>query len=387
MNKAICLTIKRIFLFAAITFSTFVTSLTIDSKAIFLASIKSQITIPDNYQTYFVSTSNEAYQALDKIKNHGGYGAVIFAQGRYFIPRTLNITTTNVMLLSQTANPFDTVLYGNGMFASKGVDNLIRVAADNFIIDGLTLEQAGNHLLQIAGEHGANKPLIRNSIFQNGYEQLIKVTRDRHKNIYSDRGIIEHCLFQYTNGIGPNYYIGGIDAHGIKNWLITNNIFENIASPSKHIAEHAIHLWNDTANNTIENNLIINSDRGIGFGMRLAKHNYNKYSNLGGIIQGNVLYHAANNHPFADVGIILEDSPETIIRDNLIYFEHNYPNAVEFRFDKTIDVLIINNDTNRSIISRNGAQATSIHNRVDKLNENDLILAIEKFKNHNRLSQ
>ncbi|NQY86768.1 MAG: right-handed parallel beta-helix repeat-containing protein [Colwellia sp.] len=368
---------KSILILLALLCSTLANAITIDTEAIFLAKLQPQVKIPDYYKIYNVRNANEVYQALNKAHQVGGYAAILFADGIYHLKRTINISADNIMLLSTSATPVNTILRGNGMKSTKGVENLIRVSGKHFVIDGLTLEQTGNHLIQIAGENGAINPIIRNTILQDGYEQLLKVTYSRkHSDRFSTNGLVENCLFRYTNGIGPNFYIGGIDAHGIKNWQIKNNIFENIASPNKYIAEHAIHLWNDTAHNTIKNNLIINSDRGIGLGMRLKKHNYNTHSNFAGVVEGNIIYHAKNNHEFADVGIILEDSPETIIRDNFIYFEHDYPNAIEFRFNKTIDVLISNNETNRGIVLRNHAQALIINNRIAELTKSSLILAI-----------
>jgi len=337
--------------------------------------------IPADYKIYNVRNTEELYQALNKASKAGGYAAILFADGIYHIKQTLNITSPNLMLLSKSGTPNNTILRGNGMKATKGVDNLIRVAAPNFVLDGLTLEQAGNHLVQIAGESGAKEPIIRNSILQNGYEQLMKVTYSKKgTDRFSNNGLVENCLFRYTQGIGPNFYIGGIDAHGIKYWLIQNNIFENIASPSKHIAEHAIHLWNDTFDNTIKSNLIINSDRGIGFGMRQEKISYIHHSNYGGIIQDNIIYHANNNHIFSDVGIILEDSPATIVKNNVIFFEHNYPYAIEFRFESSVEIVIKNNNTNRGIRQRNNANAIIINNKVSMLNKDNLMYEIEKFK-------
>lgn len=365
-------------LLVSLLYCTFANAISIETDAIFLAKLKPQVKIPHYYKIYNVRNAKEVYQALNKAHKIGGYAAILFADGIYHLKRTVNISADNIMLLSKSATPFNTILRGNGMKSTKGVDNLIRVSGKDLVIDGLTLEQAGNHLIQIAGENGANSPIIRNSILQNGYEQLLKVTYSRmHANKFSNNGRVENCLFRYTKGIGPNFYIGGIDAHGIKNWLIKSNIFESIASPSKHIAEHAIHLWNDTAHNVIEDNLIINSDRGIGLGMRQDKASYINYSNLAGIVQGNIIYHAKNNHEFADVGIILEDSPETIIRDNFIYFEHNYSNAIEFRFKATKDVLIKNNDTNRGIKLKDNAQAVIINNRISELTKRELMSAIE----------
>jgi len=370
-----------IIILISLFYCSFIQAITIDTNAIFLAKLQPQMKVPSDYKIYNVRNVEEVYQALNKANKAGGYAAILFADGIYHFKHTLNILANNIMLLSKSATPVNTILRGNGMKATKGVDNLIRVSGKHFVMDGLTLEQAGNHLIQIAGENGASSPIIRNSILQNGYEQLLKVTYSRkHSELFANNGLVTNCFFRYTKGIGPNFYIGGIDAHGIKNWLIIHNIFENIASPDKHIAEHAIHLWNDTAHNCIKNNLIINSDRGIGFGLRQGKANYISYSNFAGVIQGNIIYHAKNMHKYADTGIILEDSPETIVKNNIIFFEHNYPYAIEFRFESSVNVVIKNNNTNRGIRNRNNANAIVINNKVSILNEENLLQEIERFK-------
>ncbi|MBU2869086.1 right-handed parallel beta-helix repeat-containing protein [Colwellia sp. E2M01] len=365
-------------------YSALAKALTINTGDIFQATLLPQTSIPNYYKTYAVNNVKQVYQALNTIKNDQGYSAIIFNEGVYHLKHTLNITSPNLMFLSKSADPSNTILRGNGMKPTKGVDNLLYIAAPNFIIDGLTLEQAGNHLIQIAGEKGARKPIIRNAILQDSYEQLIKVTYSKkHRDKFSNEGVIENNLFRYTKGVGPNYYIGGIDAHGIRNWVIQNNIFENIASPSKYMAEHAIHLWNDTFNNVVKNNLIINSDRGIGFGMRMQNPNYIYHSNFGGVIEDNIIYHENNNNKFSDVGVILEGSPNTMIENNIIFLEHNYPNAIEYRFEQSTNIVIKNNTTNKDIQQRNGAQASVKKNNVIKLRDVDIIKAINKFKELN----
>jgi hypothetical protein len=82
----------------------------------------------------------------------------------------------------------------------------------------------------------------------------------------------------------------------------------------------------------------------------------------GGLIENNVIRSTNLSHPYADAGIILEASPNVQIIKNQIYIETNYPNAIEYRFTATKNVLIKQNITNKSIVSRNGCQADLVDN-------------------------
>ena len=140
--------------------------------------------------------------------------------------------------------------------------------------------------------------------------------------------------------------------------MVNDNIFRNIASPSGSLAEHAIHFWNFSANNTIERNMIVNCDRGIGFGLGSSP-------NDGGIIRNNMIYNDGNGL-FDDVGIGLESSPNTKVYNNTIFID--YPNAIEYRFTSTTNVDIANNLTNRLIKSRDGGAANLTANYTNALN-------------------
>jgi hypothetical protein len=161
-------------------------------------------------------------------------------------------------------------------------------------------------------------------------------------------------------------HIGGIDIHAGNSWIIRNNHFRNIASPAKAIAEHAVHVWNNAYNTAVTDNRFEDVDRAIGFGMRHPTRGDPNfvYSHKGGLIKNNLITHRDNHHPFADTGIILEDSPGTVIIGNRIWLEHNYPRAIEYRFSRTRDVMIEGNITNKAIASRNGGTATLRNNNT-----------------------
>lgn len=303
-----------------------------------------------------VSSASQLHSAVSTANNSGGNTTILLADGVYTLSDTLYINAPNVVLAGQTGNRASVVIQGDAMSSSARVGNLIRVAGRNFQLRHITLQRSRNHLIQVVGESNADSPVIRDCILRDAYEQIIKVSIDvANPSVTSDGGLVENCIFEYTAGIGPQYYIGGIDAHGSKNWTVRGNTFRSIISPNTTVAEFAVHFWNGSANNIVEGNVIINCDRGIGFGL-------DGRGNSAGIIRNNTIYHSSGNGQFADTGIALVESPGSQVYNNTVFMENSFPWSIEYRFSSTSGVLIANNLTNRPVQARDGASGTVANN-------------------------
>jgi hypothetical protein len=306
------------------------------------------------FQTIFVSNASELYQAVKKANRSNNGTDIVLADGHYNITQRLQFTGSHISLKSLSGDPKLVILSGRGMKKTNTTEILIDVSGSHISLSGFTLEQSANHLIQVRAENNADNFTLNNCVLRDSYEQLLKVSAAHtDEAAYADNGRIKNCLFEYTASIGPQFYIGGIDAHRSRNWTVDGNTFKNIASPSKHVAEHAIHFWGKSSNITVINNTIEDCDRGIGFGLG---HNPIKQTN-GGLIENNIIRSTNLSHPYADAGIILEASPNVQIIRNQIYIETSYPNAIEYRFAATKNILIKDNITDKSIVSRDGGQA------------------------------
>jgi hypothetical protein len=297
-----------------------------------------------------VTTVAELVSAVSTA-NSGGDKAIVLEDGIYTLDSALVIQADDVTIRSLSGNRSSVTIRGTGMRGS--VSHVFFVEGDHFTARDMTLRDVYYHAIQM--QIDAQAPIFLNLHILDTYEQMIKVPYDETQpERHSDDGLVQDCLFEYSAGIGPQWYVGGVDGHHAHNWVVRGNTFKNIRSPADDVAEHAIHFWSGSQNTLVEGNTIVNCDRGIGFGLGDRGH-------VGGIIRNNMIYHDATEG-FADVGIGLESAPDAQVYNNTILHENNYPNAIEYRFAATTGVSIINNLTNRAIARRDGASGTVSHN-------------------------
>ncbi|MGB5033941.1 MAG: right-handed parallel beta-helix repeat-containing protein [Saprospiraceae bacterium] len=299
-------------------------------------------------KTVTVSTTSEIRNAINQANSSGGNMTILSAEGSYQIASSTSypyITGNNIVIKSLSGKRDQVILSGGGMKPTSSTENVLGIAGNHITIADLTIQDCGNHGIQVSGHH----LFVHNVHFKNTYEQMLKGATDANR---IDSAIVQCSLFEYPNGIGPNYYIGGLDIHKGTNWTVRDNMFKNIKSPSGSVAEHAIHFWNQSSDNLIERNVIINCDRGIGFGLGNSP-------SQGGIIRNNMIYNDGLG-VFSDVGIGLENSPNTKVYNNTIFVA--YQNAIEYRFAGTTNVDIRNNLTNKSIRSRDGGSGVNTNN-------------------------
>jgi len=310
-----------------------------------------------------VGTVGELVDAVNQANTPGGDKEILLENGTYTLNSALRIHSNGITIRSVSGNRSAVIVRGAGIYGD--VTHVFHVEADNFTARDMTLRDVYNHAIQM--QPYAQAPIMINLHILDTREQMIKVAYDiNNPNTHSDNGRVENCRFEYSAGIGPQWYIGGVDAHHAFDWVVRGNTFVNIRSPDDpddpdaNVAEHAIHFWNGSQNTLAEKNTIINCDRGIGFGLGDDR------GHVGGIIRNNMIYHNAA-HDLGDVGIGLESVTDAQVYNNTIYQEHAYDNAIEYRWPATTGLLIANNLTNKAIAQRNEASA-EVSNNVTNAN-------------------
>jgi hypothetical protein len=308
-----------------------------------------------------VATIAELKDAISAANSGTGDLTILLADGTYVIDVAwgLGLSADGITVRGQNGNRDAVVIQGTGM--TGGPTHGFQVRADHVTIADLTIRLVCNHAIQIHGEspHDADDVVLRNLVIQDTGEQMVKASyRDGEAAFGSDRGLVENCWFEYTAGVGPQWYIGGVDVHHGKDWVVRGNTFRNIRSPGPSVAEHAVHFWTDSQNTLVEGNVIVNCDRGIGFGLGSRGH-------INGVIVNNMIYHGITGG-FSDVGIELENATGSFVCNNSIVQEHAYPAAISYRFSGSSGITIANNlihlAGSNPIWSRDGGSATLIAN-------------------------
>jgi hypothetical protein len=329
-------------------------------SAAFAATFVLIVAVPAASAQQLVTTVPELQAAVAAANSGSGPATILVRDGVYPLTQFLWITRDGLTLRGESGNPAAAVLEGSGM--TSGITHLVQVAAHDVTVESLTLRRVLNHAVQVHGEgpYSADGTVLRNLVLQDTGQQMVKVSYKSGTTSSADDGLVENCVFEYTAGIGPQYYIGGIDAHQAQNWTVRGCTFRGIRSPDASVAEHAVHFWSDAGGTVVERNLIVNCDRGIGFGLGTRGHH-------GGSIRNNMIYHADLGADRADVSIELESAVGTEVVHNTIYQEHSYQSAISVRWSASSatvanNLIRVTGGGSRTIWARDGATVTQSGN-------------------------
>jgi len=300
--------------------------------------------VPGARADQVVATVGELASAISAA-NSGGDPVIVVQDGTYTFSTQYGylISGHGITIRGQSGNRDAVILEGQGMM-NNAVTHIFQVTGDDCTIQDMTLREVRSHAVQVHGEspHSGDGFTIRNVVIQDTGEQLLKVSARTGESDSADDGLVEGCRFEYTAGIGPQWYIGGVDAHTSNDWIVRDNEFYSIRSPESNVAEYAIHFWSGSSNIVVERNLVVNCDRGIGFGL-------GSRGTSGGIIRNNMIYHASLGGT-EDVGIGLETATNCKVYHNTVFQEHSFPGAISVRFSASTGVEIKNN-----LVYANGA--------------------------------
>jgi len=293
-----------------------------------------------------VSTSEELHNTISSAQP--GY-TILITDGTYIINNNyFMITVDSITIGSVSGHPESVVIDGDGM---NGDDYGFIILSNNVTVSNITIQNVRyNCIFTTENTDGLH---VNNCVLRDAGEFFLYISWSNASSP-SENGIVENCIFEYPAGSGVQSYIGGINGNFCKDWIIRNNVFKSIRSPSIGSTAYAILFWNDSDNTLVEKNRIIDCDRGIGFGIGMQ-------GNSGGIIRNNLIYQR-NIIENDQKGISLESSPYTQIYNNTIYFEQDIISSIEYRFNTSNEIYIVNNLTNKPILARDDASGTDTNN-------------------------
>ncbi len=313
-----------------------------------------------------VSNDQELRWAIGNIVDNT---TIVIAPGTYNLTTTISITADNVTIRGERNDCNSVQLVGPGMRNQDygDVQHGIWISASNTLIANLTISEVFFQSIAIDGN--AQSPHIYNVRMINPGTQFVKVNPIAFADGVNN-GIVEYSVMAFTNGTptidrnnGGSGYTNGVDIHAGANWRISNNRFSNFHTPdtADNLVNPAVLVWNGASGTITENNIFVDVDRAIAYGLINRP-----YDHHGGIIRNNMivqtpgLFSAARRANF-DASIIVWGSPHTQVLHNTILNNGNAPNAIDLRWD-TSDSEVTNNLTDAPIRHRDRSFFLSSNN-------------------------
>ena len=294
----------------------------------------------------------------------GTYKSTLSGEGS----RRLIFRTPGITVRSASGDPTKVIID-----AEYDTNELVYVTTSDITIAGVTLMRARDHLVHATGDGATTTRNLKlhNVHFIDAGEQFVKINSTTQDG-YADDGEITCSRFELTDAGRPEIerspggcYTGGVDAHAARGWRIAHNHFEGIYCAGEGLAEHAVHFWRSSRDTLVENNIIIDCARGVGFGLGgpVEKRVYadDPYADVGpiehfdGIIRNNVIFADID---FYDTGIELQYAHGAKVYHNTVMSTEGaagFYTSIDYRFETTqVD---ITNNIARRITKRNDGKA------------------------------
>ncbi|HUW82310.1 MAG TPA: Calx-beta domain-containing protein, partial [Phycisphaerae bacterium] len=256
-----------------------------------LSNVVSETTTEGQAQTWNVTTIGELETAT---RNYNAGDEILIAAGTYVLDSYLNLNNGQVLIHGATGNPSNVILQGPGINADVDPKNGLLVGSDDVTIEDLMITGVFWNGIQIRGEIDTDRTVIRNLRLIDCGERYIKCsTNGSDANSIAEDVLIEDVYMEQTQDLTAhpdNDYIGGIDAMGIHNWTVHNCVAVNIHGATGG-GRGGVFWWQGVTNPTVEQNLLLNCDRGIAMGNASPPtHAYagNNHVN-GGIVRNNFI--------------------------------------------------------------------------------------------------
>ena len=251
-------------------------------------------------------------------------------------------------------------------------DELISVVASGVTIADLTVREAYNHPIHVSG---GSAPIsgtrLHNLRVVDPGQQAIKI--NANGQAWADFGTIECSSIELTDAgrsqVRDNCYTGGVDGHSARGWVIRGNRISGFWCAAG-LSEHGVHFWSASRDTVVEENVIVDCARGVGFGLGQTGANRvypdDPYPGVGylghvdGAIRNNFVA-ASDPDLFAsqfgfDAGIAIEQARTVLVAHNSVVSTQAPFSSIEWRWGNTI-ATVLNDLVSHNLRARDGAQA------------------------------
>jgi len=199
---------------------------------------------------------------------------IIIVSGIYNMSGYIHVANDDVTLRGETGDRADVILDFGGM--TTGHEG-IHVYGDDVTIADLTIRNSAICGVSI---QGVDRPVLYNLHIIDINDQLVKVNPIGDG---SDDGLLACSRLEYTTA-APDTYTNGISAHNAHNWVVRDNEWYRIRTPSNDPVP-TILFWSASSGTVVERNLLVDCYQGISFGN--ASHGSGDH--VGGVVRNNMI--------------------------------------------------------------------------------------------------